>query len=513
MSRDTSINILLGVGGTGAKVVEAALVLLAAGIGPGEIHVGLIDQDQSNGNVKRTRQLLTKLRRFRAAWTVGDDRVDWTGSGAPAFGRTVVHPLFPDDDNALWCPTKTHGTLNSILGEGLDENQQHLFDLMFMEGPEEQDLPLSKGYRGRAHVGATALVASLIDADSILLKRLRTLMEDSGRNRVNVFVVGSAFGGTGAAGFPTLARALNRMRTAPSFKNAGMVSLGGMLMLPYFDFNHPDENAPDAVVTPDELLPKARLALEYYDNLLRHEATFDRFYALGWERFFPLGYHEAGSEAQENPPLPPELFAATAAFDFFGSAHDDEAEEKVPVLVSARRDAPIRWSDLPGVDVQAKLGQLLRFAFYWKYVTQPALRERTFFKNWAQKIANGRKVADAVGPLAAIDAVVDHVLLWALTIEFKGGPFWQDGPWQLKDLHDAGHQPTFQHPVALRDGIADETALFDVFDRMIRTDDGQPLPRAGAALFKELTPANAAPGDHQGIGRTFATVYAAARMQ
>ena len=61
--------ILLGIGGTGAKVVESALMMFAAGIGEGPVHIGLIDQDGANGNVERTRHLLSRLIEFREFWS------------------------------------------------------------------------------------------------------------------------------------------------------------------------------------------------------------------------------------------------------------------------------------------------------------------------------------------------------------------------------------------------------------------------------------------------------------
>ena len=51
-------NILIGIGGTGAKCVEAFIHMCAAGIGPndGSVWLEMVDQDQSNGNLNRTSQ-------------------------------------------------------------------------------------------------------------------------------------------------------------------------------------------------------------------------------------------------------------------------------------------------------------------------------------------------------------------------------------------------------------------------------------------------------------------------
>jgi hypothetical protein len=513
-------NILIGVGGTGAKAVEAALVLLAAGIGGGTVHVGLVDQDGANGNVERTRNLLSRLCDFRTLWSRPNapNRIDWTPKAAPGIGSVDVRPLFDKPEpSALWSPTRTENSLKEIVGQNLSPDRRHLFNLLFMEGPEEQELPLAQGYRGRAHVGATALVASLADDDDPLLIRLRELMAPAGGGPVNLFIVGSAFGGTGAAGFPTLARKLNRIRNEPGFPNHGNVSIGGLLLLPYFSFDDPDEET-EAVVTSDELMPKAQLALEYYENLFQHERTFDRFYLLGWDPILPLGYHEPGSREQANPALPPELLAATAAVDFFGRTGvggEEEAAGDVARMVSGRQERVLKWRDLPPEDYQQRLGQLLRFAAYWRYLFEPQLAkpDRIMFRNWARTLAQGRDPDEFENELNALRGLLDAILHWAATIEETGGPtVWGGGIWSVKGLLDGAHEPTPTRPVALVDSL-DEQRLLDTFDRMIRFDTEEAVTRAGGSLYGELSAAVAPPGEHVGLGRALAAVYSASRIK
>lgn len=53
-----SKNYLIGIGGTGARVVEAAVFMCAAGYGPDELSIFLIDPDKGNGNLARTTNLI-----------------------------------------------------------------------------------------------------------------------------------------------------------------------------------------------------------------------------------------------------------------------------------------------------------------------------------------------------------------------------------------------------------------------------------------------------------------------
>ena len=48
-------NYLIGIGGTGARVIESFVYLCAAGYGPdNEVTIFFIDPDKANGNLERT---------------------------------------------------------------------------------------------------------------------------------------------------------------------------------------------------------------------------------------------------------------------------------------------------------------------------------------------------------------------------------------------------------------------------------------------------------------------------
>jgi hypothetical protein len=510
------VNILIGVGGTGAKVVEAALVLLSAGCGPRHVHVGLVDQDQANGNVARTDQLLNRMVDLRRAWTRDKSRnyVDWQSvNDRPDPGSTLVTPLF--EGTGLWCPEKDTATLKSIVGKDISDDRSHLFDMLFMPGPQEQELKLREGYRGNAHVGATALVAAILESDSIIEQVLRKLMADPDGRRVNIMIVGSAFGGTGAAGFPTLARALHRIRTSKDFKHGDRVALGGLLMLPYFSFTDEAE-AGEVVVTANDLLPKARLALEYYDNLFAHEKSFDRFYALGWEQMIAMGYHKAGTAEQCNPALAPELFAATAMLDFFANSDPVTPDEgDTQVMVSSRQDQQIRWRDLPqGELVEARLGQLLRFCIYWRYIAEAMIDEKRGFlgrKNWIQQLTDGASALESEAELNPTRQWIDHILEWAGTVEHMGRSQWTNGPWNLGRFMRTTESKT--KPVEMVTSLG-EKQIYDGFDELVRIDNGEFQTRAGSAIFADLTDKKIpVRNESSGLGMALATVMKAVSLK
>ena len=516
-----AVNILIGVGGTGAKTVEAALVLMAAGMVEDEVHVGIVDQDLANGNVARATRLLSRIHNFRNLWsrTNSNNYIDWSADEIRGLGKYRVTPLFATEDkaDALYRPNNAGDTLAEIMGKNLSDPQKHLFNMLFMADENEQDLRLDEGYRGRAHVGSAALISSLSGSRNVFLDRIQELIENSGGQPVNIFLVGSAFGGTGAAGFPTLARRLHILRQSDDLANRKNVTIGGLLMLPYFMFDKPDEEE-EAVVTTDELLPKTKLALEYYHNLFEHEKSFDMFYTMGWDPQFPLGYHEPGAREQSNPALPTEMMAATAIVDFFRKLAHGEREEDVQRHASARAGAGIVWSDIPGGEqreYQHRMGQLFRFATYWRYRVEPVLREPVtgLFKrrNWAQKLAGKENASDAAEELTALRDVIDAILHWAATLETMGEQTtWGQGLWTLKGFLDRSHDYDPTMPVQMAPFI-DEDDMNVAFDDIVRTEGGDPVNRNAGLIYDELVQFDPPNWEHKGIGAAVAAVYEACR--
>lgn len=526
-----AINVLIGIGGTGAKIVEAALYLLSAGVGPKpKVIIGLVDQDNSNGNVVRTEQLLKLLVRLRGHFAAGQaNRIDWkndeANGGSSLFG-IELESLFPD--TAHWRPAPdSMPTLRHVMQhQDLPDDERALFNLLFRgEGAApadaEQTMSLAEGYRGRAHVGAAALVSAINHDQPEFLARLLELMQAStGGEEVRVFMAGSLFGGTGAAGFPTIARMLHKLRAPNNNQRVqgDKIRIGGALMLPYFRFGQPDDVDAN-VITSSQLMPQARVAVDFYQSLLQQEGVFDRLYVSGWEQMFDLGYHEPGRAEQRNPALLPELVAALAAMDFFTLAADDVAASSP--LVAARRDREtFGWEDLPAHEhlkrsLYDRLGRTLRFALWWRYRVEPAIDDRSVFggikAGWLKKLASDTDWQVGT-PDARKDIMqyVESLLHWASSIRlFSEGTVGSFSLWNSERLWAQADRRKPTSPVALQPSRTEEESLLDLNAMLYPSDENAP-PVSASVVFADLN-ARIATGDSQGLGRLVAAVHRAAR--
>jgi hypothetical protein len=513
-------NILIGVGGTGAKVVEATLHAVAAGLGPETLRVGFVDQDQSNGNVSRARHLLKTLVDAHGQWrSMGrPHRIERSADGgAGDLFQSEVLPVAPDAE--LWVPHQGQGmTLSRILGDMTDERR--LYDVLFAKGPGEQDMVLDEGYRGRPHIGSAAITAR-VDQEADFWKSLIQLIRQSqGGREVRLLLAGSVFGGTGAAGFPTLARLVRRKLKEENITSN--VSVAGVLMLPYFSFSPPEDETGAAanVARSEDLLIQSRGALKYYSALFAQEHIFDELYLVGWNRPFDLGYHSAGAGSQENPALAPELIAALGACKFFAGSPKGDGNN---VYVSARQaDNALGWGDLPSPNetsdaVYQGFGQMLRFAAAWKHwapiLMEPrSMLSRAFNRDpWyrAQSVDKVNYVnqppSEAVGKMSEY---LDALLKWAGSIQaYANSNSTRFQLWRLNDL--IAGEPKFETPLDLltikRRLTEDEFGT--AFNSIVVGKPGSDnLPGANALALR--LSAEPFPGDHKGLGRMVAALHA-----
>lgn len=520
-------NILLGIGGTGAKIVESVLMLLSAGVGPSEpVIIGLIDQDNSNGNMVRTETLLGLLGRLRRRLATGSNRIDWLHeSESTALFSIEAQPLFADEGKAHWRPAdeKLEDLRTILQVDRMAADERDLLDMLFRpvgaaEQDREQDLNLAEGYRGRAHVGAAALLSALHHDSPDFLKRVTELLKTSTTNDVRVMLVGSLFGGTGAAGFPTIARSLNNLRAAKNADNikSDAVKIGGVLMLPYFGFREPNDTSANVIKTA-ELLPQARIAIDYYDKLLKQEGVFDDLYIAGWDEVTTLNYHEPGRGEQRNPALLPELIAAMGVLDFFTSPMNEQRQQ--PLLAARAQASAVRWADLPGRSALrdslfTRMAQALRFSVLWRNMVEPGVDDRAVAlpfgaaqirSPWIRRLAAGTDWQGETAELRKdLEIYTSQLLKWAAALRLYSG-IAQFGLWDPGSLLSREQKERPADPVDLHSTRSGEETRSDIA-RIIVPSDPKETPVGSEKVFDDLSKAKGR-GQSDGLGRLIAAVH------
>lgn len=325
-------NILIGIGGTGARVVESMIHLCAAGYGPDNLTLFIIDPDEGNGNLTRTKTLVTLYDRCRKNYSPVSrvERVLFkTQIKTPG---TMVWKIFEDKNSTL-----SYYINHKTLPQDLHDFATILFS------DAELNTPLNEGFRGHPSIGAVVMANPPEDEEPWTI--LWDEIADKKANDVRVFLAGSVFGGTGAAGVPTIG-SRDLIKFNPKAKvgaNKSRVLLGGALVMPYFSFEKKDETDEKMFVTNHDFPIATKAALHYYNE---KELGFDQLYLLGDSLNQKVGKFSVGSQSQENQPHYIEIATALAANDFFDQPPIEGDPEKL-YFIACRNDEKVDWEALP----------------------------------------------------------------------------------------------------------------------------------------------------------------------
>lgn len=362
---------LIGIGGTGARCMEAFVHLNGAGLLKDKQPIKLIyvDADVSCGNLQRTQ-----------AATEAYTKAQGVGFGNTGlFGNAV-------EDCAPWSPVpENKQNLDEVLQRsGLFTKTKYealglLYDSLFTK--EERETPLDKGFRGHPAIGA-AVMGSSMDVESV--DPWRTLMQKIKTEKdARIFMFASVFGGTGASGFPTIARILQNLLSNDDFGSDKYVAkIGGALILPYFSFPHADDDSEgDMQARVENFMLNTKSALNYYKDSELLKTVFNSIYLVGDNDLSETNNFSLGSNTQKNSAHFIEIFAALAAFDFFNKK--DFSKVETPMVARGDNNGEgdiITWEDLPDFNdaVRIRIKNYIKFLFMFNKIIYPQLDKDRF---------------------------------------------------------------------------------------------------------------------------------------
>lgn len=342
--------LFVSIGGTGAKIMEALTHFCIAGALPTDerLFIAAIDPDVGNGNLERTSTALNNFVAFQN-FSVGLD------SSLFKNKISVLKP-FP------WNPTGHDKTLDDLISFHQYKNSPvgKLYETLYTR--RERDTTLNEGFRGHPSIGAAVLAKNFDDAQrwATLTNQIEKILGEGGT--LKIFLAGSVFGGTGAAGLPTIARLLKNNLA----DYADRISIGAVLMLPYFSFT-PEGNLDELFARSENFLANTKAALRYYSE---RENLFDATYFVGDSVLTPVAEFSVGAANQRNEAHVAELYAALAATDFFARPLHGQKNFN---YICRHEPNKFSWDDLP--ISRESFVRFARFIFAYVHIVKPVLSD------------------------------------------------------------------------------------------------------------------------------------------
>lgn len=300
--------IAVGIGGTGAKCVEALAHLAVSGHAPQSIYPILIDQDSKNGNVRRCKNVLQAYSDLRKK-TQGN-RNWFFKSTLDTYDKLL--PLLPQEES------KNYGAAIGLPSMG---EYEPIVSTLFL--PSQLHESLDSGYKKRAHMGSL-LIQQMLDREDektdkdiglkFIISKVKTIPN------TKVIIYGSLFGGTGASGL---------VRVGKYFKDhLKDAVVKGVFLTPYFIVGESSEEDKDAsLVKSDADMQAVKIALQIYRDEIN--SSFHNVYIIGSELSKLDGECvtkevKYGGEQQLNPSHVCELIAASIAL-----SDDVQSQDKI----------------------------------------------------------------------------------------------------------------------------------------------------------------------------------------
>ena len=149
--------LLIGLGGSGSKCIDNYTYFCAAGLGPQNLSLGIVDQDQPNGNVGKAKRNITDYQylyqKFRSE---GQNNITPESN---LFKTNITTNV----NDVLWTPLDetTDPTLKDLFSyDVLKDDLQHLMQILYHE-KNDLELSLREGFRGRPSIGTAAMISQI----------------------------------------------------------------------------------------------------------------------------------------------------------------------------------------------------------------------------------------------------------------------------------------------------------------------------------------------------------------
>lgn len=347
---------LIGIGGTGMRIVESFVHTCAMGLYDNtEINILALDTDLENGNYNRLKELVEdaylKIK--------GYNKNHYTLANTLFSAKINFFKFTPDYSDAV-----KNGSFSAITNYAYaDEKEKDLAKLLLTENIREFDL--KHGYRAQTHLGSMLMYHAILNevkqnSQGELAQFIQNIYDASETTTTKVFVVGSVFGGTGASSIPVIPKAFNAaVNVLNPGKSLAKAYFGATLLSAYFKFTAPDDSLRSkqrVVASSKNFALNSQVAMMFYNEDKTVKTTYQKFYMLGtpsndFETKTESGETITGGAKQKNDSHYVELIAAFAAYNFFNTEpnqleHIKQEKKEVQYYYRAiRNDGRIEYKD------------------------------------------------------------------------------------------------------------------------------------------------------------------------
>jgi hypothetical protein len=310
---------IFAIGGTGSRVLRSLTMLMASGIKPDseltyEIVPIIIDPHKANEDLKRTIRALDTYQSITE--TVGISN-GFFGTRISTLQSLANNKQKFQGSFTFDLQEVSNAKFRDYIGYNtMEKPNQALADLLFSgksinkrgEDVDLLDIEMDIGFVGNPNVGSVVLNQF---KDSEEFKQFASSYNENDR----IFIISSIFGGTGAAGFPTILKNIRGAMNNPNIDAKGFLQdskIGALTVLPYFNI----ENDVDSPIQKSDFVAKTKAALHYYKDNVTGNNSVNALYYIA-DNYNGKSYkNDPGDGGQKNDAHFVELASALAIIDF-----------------------------------------------------------------------------------------------------------------------------------------------------------------------------------------------------
>lgn len=359
---------VLAIGGSGERILRSFIMALVAGVDikAQKVIPVIVDNDAKSAALTKCKDL---IRAYRDPNKPGVHALySYIKPDLPSFCHVEI-----DEPITLDVSGGNIGDLKNVIGCPSTQGENDPFDkaiksltaereLLFTEG--ELSMPLHDGFVGCPNIGSVVMNSMSLSHENF--SRVMNATASDG-----VIVLGSLFGGTGAAGIPLIVNKILNNGTADK------PLIGAVAMLPYFKIESKakENDTPELLngnydVNSDIFDVKTRAALMYYDKQMR---DMDYMYYVGDNEKQPVFSKSLGGPNQDNPATICELMAAMAIVDFTYQVKKDNLKATYKRPIWGFSDDKLAVSNMSGVINSNLKRAIVKFKMMEQVFTHPEI--------------------------------------------------------------------------------------------------------------------------------------------